>query len=260
MKVSLSAILIGLTGFTELTNGYVITTSESTWETLTPTATWSGGLTDFTTTFGIAVATISSDSSSATASASASNKRRKREAISQISDGQIQATTSTTSSSSSATTDVVSQISDGQIQETTSTSETATTLTTSYISSSTSTSDTDDSDSSDSSDSSDYVTLESCKTSSSLAMILEDSILTDAKGRIGSIVANHQFQFDGPPPQAGAIYAKGWEITQDGYLAIGDNDVFYQCLSGSFYNLYDENIGSECYAIHLEVVILEDCD
>ena len=90
-------------------------------------------------------------------------------------------------------------------------------------------------------------------------MKLTDSILTDAHGRIGSIVANRQFQFDGPPPQAGAIYAAGWSISDDGNLAIGNTTVFYQCLSGNFYNLYDEHIGSQCEEVYLKVVDLIDC-
>ncbi|CCF59086.1 hypothetical protein KAFR_0G00530 [Kazachstania africana CBS 2517] len=99
----------------------------------------------------------------------------------------------------------------------------------------------------------------SCSASGTLELTLEDGILTDAKGRIGSIVANRQFQFDGPPPQAGAIYAAGWSITPEGNLAIGDNDVFYQCLSGTFYNLYDESIGAQCSPVHLEAVELTTC-
>ncbi len=90
-------------------------------------------------------------------------------------------------------------------------------------------------------------------------MTLKDGVLTDARGRIGSIVANRQFQFDGPPPQAGAIYAAGWSITQEGNLAIGDEDVFFQCLSGEFYNLYDEHIGSQCEPIYLQVLDLVEC-
>ena len=90
-------------------------------------------------------------------------------------------------------------------------------------------------------------------------MTLKDSILTDIKGRIGSIVANRQFQFDGPPPQAGALYAAGWSISNDGNLAIGNTTVFYQCLSGNFYNLYDEVIGTQCEPVYLKVVDLVDC-
>ncbi|OUM52508.1 hypothetical protein BVG19_g1707 [[Candida] boidinii] len=103
------------------------------------------------------------------------------------------------------------------------------------------------------------VTSETCINEGSLAMTIKDSILTDAKGRIGSIVANKQFQFDGPPPQAGAIYAAGWSVSPDGYLALGNQTVFYQCLSGTFYNLYDEIIGAQCEAVRFGVVNLIDC-
>ena len=89
-------------------------------------------------------------------------------------------------------------------------------------------------------------------------MNLHNGILTDSKGRIGSIVANQQFQFDGPPPQAGAIYAAGWSI-KDGKLAIGNSTTFYQCLSGNFYNLYAEHIGSKCEPVELDIVELVDC-
>ena len=58
--------------------------------------------------------------------------------------------------------------------------------------------------------SNDVVNAESCFASDTLQLHLEDGVLYDSHGRIGSIVANHQFQFDGPPPQAGAIYARGW--------------------------------------------------
>lgn len=98
-----------------------------------------------------------------------------------------------------------------------------------------------------------------CLTDNSLSMNLNGSILTDSKGRIGAIVANRQFQFDGPPPQAGSIYAAGWSITSDGNLALGDQDVFYQCLSGDFYNLYDQNVAAQCSAVHLSVIDLVSC-
>ena len=98
-----------------------------------------------------------------------------------------------------------------------------------------------------------------CKTDSLLTLRLENGVLIDHTGRIGSIVANRQFQFDGPPPQAGAIYAGGWSITPDGYLALGDSDIFYQCLSGNFYNLYDQSIGSQCSQIYLHITNLITC-
>lgn len=105
----------------------------------------------------------------------------------------------------------------------------------------------------------DPVDVVSCNNNSTLSMSLSKGILTDRKGRIGSIVANRQFQFDGPPPQAGAIYAAGWSITPEGNLALGDQDTFYQCLSGDFYNLYDKHIGSQCHEVYLQAIDLIDC-
>ncbi|CCF58779.1 hypothetical protein KAFR_0F01820 [Kazachstania africana CBS 2517] len=276
------------------------------WTTLTPTATYSGGITDYSSSFGIAVQPISTSTALAkrakttaeavsqigdgqiqatTATSTSKKTKTTAAAVSQIGDGQIQAATSTSSSSTKTktTATAVSQIGDGQIQAATSTTQSkvsaaavsqigdgqiqASTLTSSSTSatkkdksSSTSTStSTSAATSESSSSSSDPVSAVSCKNNGTLAMTLDGSILTDEKGRIGSIVANRQFQFDGPPPQAGAIYAAGWSITPDGNLAIGDNDVFYECLSGDFYNLYDESIGSQCSPIHLEVVDLVDC-
>ena len=190
------------------------------WSTLTPSATYKSGLTDYASTFGIAVEPIttgitSSSSSSATTTAS----KAKRDAVSQIGDGQVQATTKSTTSGTAATTTTTAATSNG----------------------------------------SDPVTAQSCKNEGTLSMTLKNGILVDGKGRIGSIVANRQFQFDGPPPQAGAIYAAGWSMTPEGNLAIGDNDVFYQCLSGNFYNLYDEHIGSQCTPVHLSAIDLVDC-
>jgi hypothetical protein len=100
---------------------------------------------------------------------------------------------------------------------------------------------------------------QACYANTTLAMTIAKSILTDAKGRIGAIVANRQFQFDGPPPQAGTIYAAGWSVTSDGYLALGNSTTFYQCLSGDFYNLYDEKIGGQCHPVNLSIVHLVKC-
>ncbi|CAI4533129.1 BDN_1c_G0022570.mRNA.1.CDS.1 [Saccharomyces cerevisiae] len=176
-------------------------------------------------------------------------------AVSQIGDGQIQATTKTTAAA-------VSQIGDGQIQATTNTTVApvsqitdgqiqATTLTSATIIPSPAPAPI--------TNGTDPVTAETCKSSGTLEMNLKGGILTDGKGRIGSIVANRQFQFDGPPPQAGAIYAAGWSITPEGNLALGDQDTFYQCLSGDFYNLYDKHIGTQCNAVHLQAIDLVNC-
>ncbi|KAK0847806.1 hypothetical protein LTS02_014303 [Friedmanniomyces endolithicus] len=88
-----------------------------------------------------------------------------------------------------------------------------------------------------------------------LVMTLENGILMDSKNRTGYIAANSQFQFDGPP-QAGAIYTAGWSVCSNGSLTIGDTSVFYGCLSGTFYNLYDNNPlnAGQCSPIYLNVL------
>jgi hypothetical protein len=87
---------------------------------------------------------------------------------------------------------------------------------------------------------------------SALVCNLKDGVLRDRDGRTGSVVANHQFQFDGPP-QAGAIYTGGFSICANGSLAIGGTTVWWQCNSGPFYNLYDEWIGAQCEQIRIQV-------
>ncbi|TID25443.1 hypothetical protein CANINC_002979 [Pichia inconspicua] len=97
-----------------------------------------------------------------------------------------------------------------------------------------------------------------CKSDTALSMTLHNGVLKDASGRIGAIVSNRQFQFDGPPPQAGSLFAAGWSIF-DGKLALGKSTTFYQCLSGNFYNLYDSKIGEQCSAVELDIVLFSDC-
>ncbi|AJR62653.1 Cis3p [Saccharomyces cerevisiae YJM1527] len=223
-NVALAASVAALSA-TASAEGY---TPGEPWSTLTPTGSIYCGAAEYTTTFGIAVQAITSS-------------KAKRDVISQIGDGQVQATSAATA-----------QATDSQAQATT----TATPTSSEKISSSASKTSTNATSSSCATPS---LKDSSCKNSGTLELTLKDGVLTDAKGRIGSIVANRQFQFDGPPPQAGAIYAAGWSITEDGYLALGDSDVFYQCLSGNFYNLYDQNVAEQCSAIHLEAVSLVDC-
>lgn len=97
-----------------------------------------------------------------------------------------------------------------------------------------------------------------CKASDSLTVSLSNGVLTDNQGRTGYIAANYQFQFDGPP-QAGAIYTAGWSVCGNGSLALGGSAVFYQCLSGNFYNLYDRNWAAQCNAITINAVKFVDC-
>lgn len=91
-----------------------------------------------------------------------------------------------------------------------------------------------------------------------LTITLADGVLKDSKGRTGYIAANYQFQFDGPP-QAGAIYTSGWSVCGNGSLALGGQTTFYQCLSGDFYNLYNENWAPQCNAVTIDVLQLVDC-
>lgn len=202
------------------------------WSTLTPSGTYKCGITQAATTFGIAVQTIASTN--------------KRDVVSQIGDGQIQAPAQTTTPTAPSS-DITSTI----------TKDVTTTLTPSSSQSSSVSS----SKTSSVCDASATIIPKqnACKNEGTLQLTLKDGILTDSKHRIGSIVSNRQFQFDGPTPQAGAIYAAGWSITPEGNLALGDSDVFYECLSGNFYNLYDEHIAEQCHPIHLEIVDLVDC-
>ncbi|KXL46590.1 hypothetical protein M433DRAFT_87970, partial [Acidomyces richmondensis BFW] len=86
-----------------------------------------------------------------------------------------------------------------------------------------------------------------------LVMTLSNGILTDSEGRTGYIASNYQFQFD-KPPQAGAIYTAGWSVCSNGSLTLGDDSVFYECLSGTFYNLYDKDWAAQCSPIYIEVI------
>ncbi|EDO19007.1 hypothetical protein Kpol_2002p78 [Vanderwaltozyma polyspora DSM 70294] len=298
------------------------------WSTLTPSGTYKGAYTDYTSTFGIAVQPIASSSSTSVAKRAVSQigdgqiqapttttttvQKTTAAAVSQITDGQVQATTKTTTTVQKTTQAAVSQITDGQVQATTKTTTTvqkttqaavsqigdgqiqattaknteaaisqigdgqvqattaknteaaASQITDGQIQASTRVTSTlepaSGSSSASSASASSTGPLEinnvSCGTNSTLSMTLKGGILTDSNGRIGSVVANRQFQFDGPPPQAGAIYAAGWFITPEGNLAIGSNDVFYQCLSGNFHNLYEESIGTQCAPVPLEIVSL----
>ncbi|KEQ83724.1 hypothetical protein M438DRAFT_20672 [Aureobasidium pullulans EXF-150] len=86
-----------------------------------------------------------------------------------------------------------------------------------------------------------------------LTITLANGVLTDDEGRTGYIAANNQFQFD-KPAQTGAIYTSGFSVCSNGTLAIGNSAIFYQCLSGDFYNLYDESTGNQCSPIYINVL------
>ncbi|KAG0650307.1 Cell wall manno CIS3 [Hyphodiscus hymeniophilus] len=96
---------------------------------------------------------------------------------------------------------------------------------------------------------------DACPTSDgALIITLKDGVLTDQTGRIADIVANYQFQFDPAPGQADYIYNSGFSVGSNGSLALGSSAVFYRCLSGTFYNLYDRNWAPQCEPILIEVL------
>lgn len=87
----------------------------------------------------------------------------------------------------------------------------------------------------------------------SLVISLTDGKLTDQKGRTGYIASNYQFQFDAPP-QAGAIYTDGFSVGSNSSLALGSSAIFYECLSGGFYNLYDRSWAAQCEPILIDIL------
>jgi hypothetical protein len=92
---------------------------------------------------------------------------------------------------------------------------------------------------------------------SALACTLKDGVLKDPYNRIGSVVANYQFQFDGPP-QAGAIYTGGFSVCKNGSLALGDSAIWWRCMSGEFGNLYDRWIGDQCSEVRIVAQMMEE--
>ncbi|KAM0259359.1 hypothetical protein ACHAQJ_003391 [Trichoderma viride] len=96
----------------------------------------------------------------------------------------------------------------------------------------------------------------SCDNPDALLLTLEGGVLKDAKNRTGYVASNYQFQFDGPP-QAGSLYTSGFSACSNSSLALRGSAVFYQCLSGSFYNLYDRHWAPQCEPV--EILIMA-CD
>ncbi|KAL8947970.1 MAG: hypothetical protein Q9222_005799 [Ikaeria aurantiellina] len=85
---------------------------------------------------------------------------------------------------------------------------------------------------------------------------LTDGVLKDQDDRTGEVVANSQFQFDNPL-QEGAIFTDGFSICQNGTLAVGGDTIFFQCLSGTFYNLYKESQGKQCNEVYINTIACE---
>ncbi|OAA51562.1 covalently-linked cell wall protein [Metarhizium rileyi] len=95
-----------------------------------------------------------------------------------------------------------------------------------------------------------------CDGEGTLVLSLKDGVLKDAHGRTGYIASNYQFQFD-EPPQANAIKSSGFSVCQNNSLALDGSTVFYRCLSGNFYNLYDRHWAAQCSPID---IVAASCD
>lgn len=86
---------------------------------------------------------------------------------------------------------------------------------------------------------------------------LKNTVLKDSHGRIGSIVANHQFQFDNPV-QPDALYTSGFSIEyENGYplLALNGETTFWDSqASSSIWKLYDKPITNKSRQVKLVVI------
>jgi len=172
--------------------------------------------------------------------------------VSQKTDGQPQVPTSTAVP--------VSQKTDGQPQVPTSTAVPASQISDGQIQASpvTQKSDGQPQATAAASSSASMMALVACATNSTLALTLSNGVLTDSEGRTGYIAANYQFQFD-KPAQTGAIYTAGFSVCSNGSLSLGGSAVFYQCLSGSFYNLYNTNWAPQCVPVLIDTLMLQSC-
>ncbi|KAI0155355.1 hypothetical protein GGR57DRAFT_501945 [Xylariaceae sp. FL1272] len=92
-----------------------------------------------------------------------------------------------------------------------------------------------------------------CGSEGILVLTLEDGTLLDAQGRTGYIASNNQFQFDSPV-QAGSLVDSGFSVCEGNILALGDSKTFYQCKSGTFYNLYNDDWAEQCEAVTIVAV------
>ncbi|KAK4156586.1 hypothetical protein C8A00DRAFT_30551 [Chaetomidium leptoderma] len=92
-----------------------------------------------------------------------------------------------------------------------------------------------------------------CSSEGTLVVQLSGGVLVDDHGRTGYIASNYQFQFDNPP-QAGALFTAGFSHCTNGSLALGSSAVFWQCASGTFFNLYDRWSAEQCSPVNIIVL------
>ena len=165
--------------------------------------------------------------------------------VSQITDGQPQAPT--------ATAKPVSQITDGQPQ-----APTVTRTAVSQKSDGQPQAPTTSMSSAGASPTQRGAVMVACKSPNTLSLTLNNGILKDSQGRTGYIADNYQFQFDAPP-QAGALITAGFSVCGNGSLALGGSNIFYQCRSGSFYNIYNTNWAPQCEPVIVNTLELINC-
>ncbi|KGQ96514.1 hypothetical protein MEU_02053 [Candida albicans P37005] len=89
-----------------------------------------------------------------------------------------------------------------------------------------------------------------------------EGVLKDQRSAIGSIVANHQFQFDNPI-QKDALHTCGWSIVEKDcvkLLALDGCTDFWECLVDDCdtYKLYDSSIDDKCKEIEIIVILFEE--
>ena len=89
-----------------------------------------------------------------------------------------------------------------------------------------------------------------------------EGVLKDQRSAIGSIVANHQFQFDNPI-QKDASHTCGWSIVEKDcvkLLALDGCTDFWECPVDDCdtYKLYDSSIDDKCKEIEIIVILFEE--
>ncbi|KAL8649943.1 MAG: hypothetical protein Q9210_004106 [Variospora velana] len=94
---------------------------------------------------------------------------------------------------------------------------------------------------------------EVCSNDATAVISLSDGVLTDDAGRTGAIVAQGQLQFD-ELVQEDSRYVDGFSICGNGSLAIAGSTIFYQCLSGNFFNLYQTSQGAQCNEVYINAI------
>lgn len=94
-----------------------------------------------------------------------------------------------------------------------------------------------------------------CATDNLLQLQLQEGILVNLEGRVGTVDRDHLFQFDTQQ----AHTTCGWSVNGYGELCLYGSTLFYQCYSGSSYKVYDAPISLRCLPVLLKVVEVVSC-